>query len=203
MLLHNQTSPTSFHRRSPSLTVCRTSPPPQITGSLCLSPSRSQSLSLSLSNPNKPNKNGKIRRRRVLVQDSGDWGLRGRKIKLALAICERQVRFALKSHNGNRVQTQVMELDGKEIKAQVWDTVGQERFRAVTSVYYRGAVGALVVYDITRQTTFDSILRWLDELKIAAVNLNLCLNNHFGCFNDFEIETPSSGFFWILVNYED
>ncbi|KAL7201157.1 hypothetical protein ACSBR1_032961 [Camellia fascicularis] len=67
---------------------------------------------------------------------------------------------------GVEFQTQVMELDGKEIKAQVWDTAGQERFRAVTSAYYRGAVGALVVYDISRRTTFDSIKRWLDELKI-------------------------------------
>ncbi|KAL7213274.1 hypothetical protein ACSBR2_015899 [Camellia fascicularis] len=58
-----------------------------------------------------------------------------------------------------------MELDGKEIKAQVWDTASQERFRAVTSAYYRGAVGALVIYDITCLTTFDSIKRWLDELK--------------------------------------
>ncbi|GMP53947.1 hypothetical protein CsSME_00019257 [Camellia sinensis var. sinensis] len=66
---------------------------------------------------------------------------------------------------GVKLQTQVMELDGKEIKAQVWDTAGQERFRAVTSAYYRGAIGALIVYNITRRTTFDSIKRWLDELK--------------------------------------
>ncbi|KAL7172725.1 hypothetical protein ACSBR2_032241 [Camellia fascicularis] len=109
----------------------------------------------------------------------------------------------LKATMGVEFHTQVMELDGKEIKAQVWDTADQERFRAVTSAYYKGVVGALVVYNISRRTTFDSIKRWLDELKIVAVNLNLCLNNHFGCFNDFEIETPSSGFFWILVNSED
>ncbi|KAL7124574.1 hypothetical protein ABFS83_14G057800 [Erythranthe nasuta] len=66
---------------------------------------------------------------------------------------------------GVEFQTQVLELDGKEVKAQVWDTAGQERFRAVTSAYYRGAVGALVVYDITRNTTFESIKRWLDELN--------------------------------------
>ncbi|XP_028077960.1 ras-related protein RABA3-like [Camellia sinensis] len=58
-----------------------------------------------------------------------------------------------------------MELDGKEIRAQVWDTAGQERFRTVTFAYYKGAVGALIIYDITRRTTFDSIKRWLDELK--------------------------------------
>ncbi|XAR58773.1 hypothetical protein NMG60_11014305 [Bertholletia excelsa] len=65
---------------------------------------------------------------------------------------------------GVEFQTQVVEVDGKEVKAQVWDTAGQERFRAVTSAYYRGAVGALVVYDISRRTTFESIKRWLDEL---------------------------------------
>ncbi|XP_057488277.1 ras-related protein RABA5c-like [Actinidia eriantha] len=66
---------------------------------------------------------------------------------------------------GVEFQTQSMEIDGKEVKAQIWDTAGQERFRAVTSAYYRGAVGALVVYDISRRTTFDSITRWLDELN--------------------------------------
>lgn len=66
---------------------------------------------------------------------------------------------------GVEFQTQVIELDGKEVKAQVWDTAGQERFRAVTSAYYRGAVGALIVYDITRTSTFESTKRWLDELN--------------------------------------
>ncbi|KAL3360200.1 hypothetical protein AABB24_016612, partial [Solanum stoloniferum] len=66
---------------------------------------------------------------------------------------------------GVEFQTQTLEIDGKEVKAQIWDTAGQERFRAVTSAYYRGAFGALVVYDISRRTTFDSIPRWLDELK--------------------------------------
>jgi Ras-related protein Rab-11A len=63
-------------------------------------------------------------------------------------------------------QTPSLEIDSKEVKAQNWDTAaGQERFHAVTSACYRGAVGALVVYDISRRTTFDSIGRWLNELK--------------------------------------
>lgn len=66
---------------------------------------------------------------------------------------------------GVEFQTQSTMIDGKEIKAQLWDTAGQERFRAVTSAYYRGAVGALVVYDITRRSTFDSLQRWLRELN--------------------------------------
>ncbi|EPS67330.1 hypothetical protein M569_07446, partial [Genlisea aurea] len=66
---------------------------------------------------------------------------------------------------GVEFQTQVVQVDGREVKAQVWDTAGQERFRAVTSAYYRGAVGALVVYDISRRSTFENIERWLDELN--------------------------------------
>ncbi|XP_057770484.1 ras-related protein RABA6b-like [Salvia miltiorrhiza] len=53
----------------------------------------------------------------------------------------------------------------KLIKAQIWDTAGQERFRAITSSYYRGAMGALLVYDITRRSTFESLRKWLKELR--------------------------------------
>ncbi|XP_020592511.1 ras-related protein RABA5e-like [Phalaenopsis equestris] len=66
---------------------------------------------------------------------------------------------------GVEFQTQSLEIDGREVKAQIWDTAGQERFRAVTSAYYRGAVGALIVYDISRRTTFESVQRWLHELN--------------------------------------
>ena len=51
------------------------------------------------------------------------------------------------------------------IKAQIWDTAGQERYRAITSAYYRGAVGALVVYDITKDVSFENVEKWLAELK--------------------------------------
>ncbi|XP_059663433.1 ras-related protein RABA5a-like isoform X2 [Cornus florida] len=74
-----------------------------------------------------------------------------------------------KSTIGVEFQTQKMDINGKEVKAQIWDTAGQERFRAVTSAYYRGAVGALLVYDICRRQTFDSIGRWLNELHITIL----------------------------------
>lgn len=67
---------------------------------------------------------------------------------------------------GVEFQTKTLEIDKKEIKAQIWDTAGQERFRAVTSAYYRGAVGALLVYDISRRQTFQNICRWLEELRM-------------------------------------
>eukprot|EP01040_Poterioochromonas_malhamensis_P007085 gene7085-7651_t len=55
-------------------------------------------------------------------------------------------------------------MENKIIKAQIWDTAGQERFRAITEAYYRRAVGALLVYDITRKETFDHVEHWLEEL---------------------------------------
>lgn len=60
------------------------------------------------------------------------------------------------------------QIEGKTVKAQIWDTAGQERYRAITSAYYRGAVGALVVYDITKRQTFDNVQRWLRELRDHA-----------------------------------
>jgi Ras-related protein Rab-11A len=82
-----------------------------------------------------------------------------------------------KSTIGVEFQTQKLVIDGKEIRAQIWDTAGQERFRAVTSAYYRGAVGALLVYDITRRQTFDSVSRWLNELHGENKHFTLVLQN--------------------------
>lgn len=58
--------------------------------------------------------------------------------------------------------------DNKLIKAQIWDTAGQERYRAITSAYYRGAVGALLVYDITKALSFENVEKWLRELREHA-----------------------------------
>ncbi|KAL7584611.1 hypothetical protein Lser_V15G44031 [Lactuca serriola] len=56
-------------------------------------------------------------------------------------------------------------VDRKTVKAQIRDTVRQERYRAITGAYYIGAVGALLLYDITKGQTFDNIQRWLRELR--------------------------------------
>lgn len=57
---------------------------------------------------------------------------------------------------------------GGTVKAQIWDTAGQERYRAITSSHYRRAVGALLVYDVTRNATFQNCLKWLEELRQNA-----------------------------------
>lgn len=51
-----------------------------------------------------------------------------------------------------------IELDGKRVKLQIWDTAGQERFRTITTAYYRGAMGILLVYDVTDERSFTSKL---------------------------------------------
>jgi len=61
--------------------------------------------------------------------------------------------------------TRIIEVNGQKIKLQIWDTAGQERFRAVTRSYYRGAAGALMVYDITRRSTYNHLNSWLTDAK--------------------------------------
>jgi len=59
----------------------------------------------------------------------------------------------------------LINIEGKEIKLQIWDTAGQESFRSITRSYYRGAAGALLVYDITRRETFTHLTSWLEDAR--------------------------------------
>ena len=56
-------------------------------------------------------------------------------------------------------------INGKSVKIQIWDTAGQEAFQAITRTYYKGAIGALLVYDITRKETFIHVTKWLEEVR--------------------------------------
>eukprot|EP00164_Ancoracysta_twista_P000241 GFYU01000343.1.p1 GENE.GFYU01000343.1~~GFYU01000343.1.p1 ORF type:complete len:205 (+),score=14.90 GFYU01000343.1:256-870(+) len=64
--------------------------------------------------------------------------------------------------------TRVCKVMEKTIKLQIWDTAGQERFRAVTRSYYRGAAGALLVFDVTRRSTFNTLTNWLADARSLA-----------------------------------
>lgn len=66
-----------------------------------------------------------------------------------------------------------VEIDGKTIKLQIWDTAGQERFRTITSSYYRGANGIIIVYDITDMESFNNVKQWLSEIDKYA-NDSVC-----------------------------
>ncbi|KAF2165688.1 hypothetical protein M409DRAFT_67062 [Zasmidium cellare ATCC 36951] len=61
-----------------------------------------------------------------------------------------------------------IELDGKRVKLQIWDTAGQERFRTITTAYYRGAMGILLVYDVTDKRSFDNIRTWFSNVEQHA-----------------------------------
>ena len=69
-----------------------------------------------------------------------------------------------------------VELEGKTVKLQIWDTAGQERFRTITSSYYRGAHGIIVVYDVTDEDSFANVKTWLNEIdRYANENVNKLL----------------------------
>lgn len=61
-----------------------------------------------------------------------------------------------------------VELQGKKIKLQIWDTAGQERFHTITTSYYRGAMGIMLVYDITNEKSFENIVKWLRNINEHA-----------------------------------
>ncbi|CAL5410017.1 unnamed protein product [Camellia sinensis] len=121
----------------------------------------------------------------VLIGDSGVG-----KSNLLSRFTRNEFSLESKSTIGVEFATRSLNVDGKVIKAQIWDTAGQERpqvfylgyiwimdlsrdlerenekrYRAITSAYYRGAVGALLVYDVTRHSTFENVERWLRELR--------------------------------------
>ncbi|KEG06336.1 putative small GTP-binding protein Rab1 [Trypanosoma grayi] len=93
------------------------------------------------------------------------------------------LRFADDSYTESYISTigvdfkiRTLNLDGKMIKLQIWDTAGQERFRTITSSYYRGAHGIIIVYDTTDMESFNNIKTWLSEIdKFASENVNKLL----------------------------
>lgn len=93
------------------------------------------------------------------------------------------LRFADDSYVDSYISTigvdfkiRTIELDGKAIKLQIWDTAGQERFRTITSSYYRGAHGIIIVYDVTDMDSFNNVKQWLSEIdKYASDNVSKLL----------------------------
>ena len=67
----------------------------------------------------------------------------------------------------------------KIVKVQVWDTAGQERYRSITNAYYRGAEGILIVFDVTKKESFESIQNWINEVTgyTGKDVIMVCLGN--------------------------
>ena len=72
--------------------------------------------------------------------------------------------------------TKIIPIDKARIKLQIWDTAGTESFKSITKGYYKGSIGAFLVYDITSKDSFDHVQSWYDELKEATnTQMMVCL----------------------------
>eukprot|EP00164_Ancoracysta_twista_P000040 GFYU01000055.1.p1 GENE.GFYU01000055.1~~GFYU01000055.1.p1 ORF type:complete len:204 (-),score=45.49 GFYU01000055.1:376-987(-) len=81
---------------------------------------------------------------------------------------------------------------GNKIKLTIWDTAGQERFRTLTSSYYRGAQGVILVYDVTRRETFEALPQWLKEVDLYSTNkdaVRLLVANKVDCEEERVVTT--------------
>jgi small GTP-binding protein len=65
---------------------------------------------------------------------------------------------------GVEFDSTLIEVDGQQVKLQIWDTGGQERFRSIAKAYFRNAVGVLLVFDICERKTFDEVNAWLNDV---------------------------------------
>lgn len=92
------------------------------------------------------------------------------------------LRFADNTFNSNYITTigvdfriRTLCINGDRVKLQIWDTAGQERFRTITSTYYRGAHGVIVVYDVSSRESFSNVQRWLKEIDQNCDGVNRIL----------------------------
>jgi small GTP-binding protein len=98
-----------------------------------------------------------------------------------------------KSTIGVEFGTILMSVEDKKVNAQIWDTAGQERYRAITSAYYRGAVGALLVYDLTSALSFQALERWLKELRDADPKIVVVLVGNKCDMNELRVISMEEG----------
>lgn len=99
----------------------------------------------------------------LLVGDSGVG-----KSCLLLRFVEDKFNPSFITTIGIDFKIRTIEVDGAKIKLQVWDTAGQERFRTITTAYYRGASGIIIVYDVTDERTFENVRNWYQAVNQHA-----------------------------------
>ena len=99
----------------------------------------------------------------ILIGDSGVG-----KTNMMSKFLKNQFMEESKATIGVEFGSKLFNHEGHKIKAQIWDTAGQEKYKAITGAYYKGSKGALVVYDITQKKTFENIEKWINDLKAAG-----------------------------------
>jgi len=111
------------------------------------------------------------------------------------------LRFADDSFTDSYISTigvdfrfRTVNIDMKTVKLQIWDTAGQERFRTITSAYYRGAHGIIMVYDVTNYESFEHVEEWLNEVNRHASEstLKLLVGNKADLQDDKKVETEEA-----------
>ena len=99
----------------------------------------------------------------LLLGDSGVG-----KSSLLLRYTKNQFTTDMRSTIGVEFGVKFIKVDNLQLKIQIWDTAGMERYRSLTSAYYKGAKGVIIVYDICRKKSFENIDKWIDDFKSKA-----------------------------------
>jgi len=125
----------------------------------------------------------------LLIGDSGVG-----KSCLLLRFCDDRWTPSFITTIGIDFKIRTIELDGKRIKLQIWDTAGQERFRTITTAYYRGAMGILLVYDVTDERSFNNIRNWHANVgQHASEGVNKILIGNKSDWTDKRAVTEEQG----------
>eukprot|EP00448_Togula_jolla_P002947 CAMPEP_0170620232 /NCGR_PEP_ID=MMETSP0224-20130122/27947_1 /TAXON_ID=285029 /ORGANISM="Togula jolla, Strain CCCM 725" /LENGTH=204 /DNA_ID=CAMNT_0010946389 /DNA_START=25 /DNA_END=639 /DNA_ORIENTATION=+ len=106
----------------------------------------------------------------LIIGDSGVG-----KSSILLRFCDDEFNEKQASTIGVDFKTKFMQVRGKKLKLALWDTAGQERFRTLTSSYYRGAQGIILVFDCTQRSTFEHVKFWQDEVRKYSTNQDAIL----------------------------
>ena len=101
----------------------------------------------------------------LLIGDSGVG-----KTSLLLRFTQNEFRDSVRNTIGVDLKVKFITQQGQRLKLTIWDTAGQERFRTLTSAYYRGAHGHVLVYSITDRASFSSLQHWLQEIQTYSTN---------------------------------
>ncbi|EIW77967.1 ras-domain-containing protein [Coniophora puteana RWD-64-598 SS2] len=90
-----------------------------------------------------------------------------------------------------------MEVNGRKVKLSIWDTAGQERFRTITSSYYRGAQGIILVYDVSNRETFEALPRWFSEIEtyVSPTVVRIIVGNKLDKENSRQVPTSEGAAF--------
>jgi Ras-related protein Rab-18 len=116
------------------------------------------------------------------------------KSSLLLRFTDGSFDLNLQSTIGVDFKVKMMKIANKTCKVTIWDTAGQERFRTLTSSYYRGAHGIILVYDVTRPETFQHLQQWLNEIEMYSPGggksiVKLLVGNKTDMVNDRAVST--------------